>query len=247
MYQLGLCSIAFRHLSIEQIIDAAKSAGLTFIEWGSDVHAPKDDLENIDRVRQLTEAAGLRCSSYGTYFRIDRDPVEDIYGYIEAAKRLGVDTIRIWCPGNPAVLTQEELLQRYSTCRKLARIAEDQGVTLCAECHSANLTDNGRSSADFIRWVNSPAFRMYWQPNENFTSEENIAFAAAVTDYVVNVHVFYWQGRTRLTLSQAQAAWTEYVRILGKDRIFLLEHMPDDDETLLPREADTLRSILTNA
>ena len=71
MHQLGLCSIAFRHLNVEQIIDAAKSAGLAFIEWGSDIHAPKDDLENIDRIRELTEAAGLRCSSYGAYFRID--------------------------------------------------------------------------------------------------------------------------------------------------------------------------------
>ncbi len=247
MYQLGLCSIAFRHLSVEQIIDAAKSAGLTFIEWGSDVHAPKDDLENIDRVRYLTEAAGLRCSSYGAYFRIDRDPVEDIYGYIEAAKRLGVDVVRIWCPGDPAVLAQEELQKRYSICRELARIAEDQGVTLCAECHSANLTDNARSSLEFMQAVDSPAFRMYWQPNENSLPEENLSFAAAVAPYVTNVHVFYWQGRTRLPLADAQEAWVSYIRALGKDRIFLLEHMPEDDEKLLSREADTLRSILTNA
>ena len=50
MYHLGLASIAFRHLSPEGILAAAKNAGLTYIEWGSDVHAPKDDLENLDRV-----------------------------------------------------------------------------------------------------------------------------------------------------------------------------------------------------
>ncbi len=247
MYPIGVCSIAFRHLNVEQIIDAAEKAGLSFIEWGSDIHAPKDDLENIDRIRELTEAAGLRCSSYGAYFRIDRNEVSDIYGYITAAKRLGTNVIRIWCPGNPAAISEEEKFRRFAVCRELAKIAEAEGVVLCAECHSANLTDNARSSLEFMQAVDSPAFRMYWQPNENFTFEENVAFASVVAPYVTNVHVFYWEGNIRHPLADAEDAWANYIRALGKERTFLLEHMPNDDETLLPREADTLRSILTNA
>lgn len=244
MPQLGLCSIAFRHLSVEEIIATAKGAGLSCIEWGSDVHAPKDDLENIDRVRKLTEAAGLRCCSYGAYFRIDRDSVEDIHSYIAAAKCLGVDVVRIWCPGNPATISEEEKQRRYGICRELAKIAEAEKVTLCAECHSANLTDNGQSSLEFMQAVNSPAFRMYWQPHESFSKENNLAFAEAVAPYVVNVHVFYWKERTRLPLKDAWDAWKSYIGALGSDRIFLLEHIPDDDKTLLFREADTLRSLL---
>ena len=95
--------------------------------------------------------------------------------------------------------------------------------------------------------VDSPAFRMYWQPNENLPFEENVAFASAVAPYVTNVHVFYWEGNIRHPLADAEDAWANYIRALGKERTFLLEHMPNDDETLLPREADTLRSILTNA
>ena len=244
MHQSGLCSIAFRHLSVEEIIATAKDAGLSCIEWGSDVHAPKDDLENIDRVRKLTEAAGLRCCSYGTYFRIDRDSVEDIHSYIAAAKCLGVDVVRIWCPGNPATISEEEKQRRYGICRELAKIAEAEGVTLCAECHSANLTDNSQSSLEFMQAVNSPAFRMYWQPHESFSAEDNLAFAEAVAPYVVNVHVFYWKEHTRLPLKDAWDAWKSYIGALGSDRIFLLEHIPDDDKTLLFREADTLRSLL---
>lgn len=244
MHQLGLCSIAFRHLSPEEIIAAAKNAGLSCIEWGSDIHVPKDDLENADRVRKLTEAAGLKCCSYGAYFRIDRDPVEEIHSYIAAAKHLGVNVVRIWCPGNPASITEEEKHRRYGICRELAEIAEAEGVTLCAECHSANLTDNSLSSLEFMQAVSSPAFRMYWQPHESFSKEDNLAFAEAVAPYVVNVHTFYWKERARLPLNDARDAWKSYIKALGADRIFLLEHMPDDNESLLSQEADTLRSLL---
>ena len=118
------------------------------------------------------------------------------------------------------------------------------GIALCAECHSANLTDNGQSSLEFMEAVNSPAFRMYWQPHESFSEEENLAFAKAVAPFVVNVHTFYWKERTRLPLKDAWDAWKSYIKALGSDRIFLLEHIPDDDKTLLFREADTLRSLL---
>lgn len=246
MHKIGLASIAFRHLSVEEIIAAAKAAGLSYIEWGSDVHAPKDDLENLRRVRGLTEEAGLKCSSYGAYFRIDRDPVEDIYGYITAAKCLGVNVIRIWCTGNPAVHPPEELQRRYQICRELACIAQKQGVILCAECHSGNLTDSAKSSVEFMQAVNSPAFRMYWQPNENYEPKDNLIFASVVAPYTVNVHVFHWQGHTRLPLADAEDAWVRYSRALGTDHIFLLEHMPDDDEALLPREAEALKRILDN-
>ena len=40
MYQIGLVSVSFRGLSPEEIIRIAKDAGLSRIEWGSDVHAP---------------------------------------------------------------------------------------------------------------------------------------------------------------------------------------------------------------
>lgn len=241
MYKLGLASIAFRHLTAEQIIEVAKNAGLTYIEWGSDVHAPKDDLENLDRVAKLTREAGLQVSSYGTYFKIDRDDPEDILGYIDAAKRLGTNILRVWCYASDEPEEQE---RRYDVCRRLAKIAEENGAVICAECHSGNMTDNAQSSLELMQAVNSPAFRMYWQTNENYNAEENLAFVKAVEPYIVHVHVFNWHGRVKLPLEESENAWKQYAKVLGKDRIYLLEHMPDHDETLLPADADTLRRIM---
>ena len=47
MYKTGLVSISFRSLSVDEIIDLVKDAGLEAIEWGRDVHAPCDDVENL--------------------------------------------------------------------------------------------------------------------------------------------------------------------------------------------------------
>ena len=47
-YKCGLVSISFRGHTPEQILSAMKEAGLSYIEWGSDVHAPKDDIKKLN-------------------------------------------------------------------------------------------------------------------------------------------------------------------------------------------------------
>ena len=66
MYQLGLVSISFRKHSPEEIISAVVDAGLSCIEWGSDVHALYNDTERLTAIAAAQNAAGLKCSSYGT-------------------------------------------------------------------------------------------------------------------------------------------------------------------------------------
>ena len=46
----GLVSISFRRYSVDDILDACQKAGLTCIEWGSDVHVPVGQLENAINV-----------------------------------------------------------------------------------------------------------------------------------------------------------------------------------------------------
>ncbi len=49
MLYTGLCSITFRSLSVDAIIELATKARLDGIEWGSDVHVPPGDLELAGR------------------------------------------------------------------------------------------------------------------------------------------------------------------------------------------------------
>ena len=59
IYKPGLVSISFRNNTQREILTMMKTASLSHIEWGSDVHAPCDDLEKINEIAALqAQAAG---------------------------------------------------------------------------------------------------------------------------------------------------------------------------------------------
>lgn len=94
----GVCSVTFRALSAEEVVDLAAGAGLESIEWGSDVHARPDDPAGLDRVRKITEAAGMAVASYGSYYRAlddDASRTEPV-AVVAAAERLGTTRVRVW-------------------------------------------------------------------------------------------------------------------------------------------------------
>ena len=244
MRQLGLVSISFRKTSPEKIIKAVKEAGLACVEWGSDVHAPCTDLEKVAVIAQAQKAAGIRCCSYGTYFKFGINKPEELPDYIKAAKLLGTDILRLWCGVRGSrEYTAEELEEVYADCRTAAKIAEAHGVTLCMECHNGTLTDWKEGALALMQAVDSPAFRMYWQPNQWRTEEENLAYINLLKPYIDHVHAFNWSGGERYPLAQGQKQWQKYLELLPQNSVLLLEFMPDDRIESLKTEAEALRKI----
>lgn len=245
MHQTGLVSISFRSLTPKQIIESAKAAGLNWIEWGSDVHAPCTDIPRLEEIVKLQEDANIRCSSYGTYFRIGVTPAEELPGYIRAAKILGTDILRLWCGDKGSELyTDAEQEALYDECRKLAAIAEKEHVTLCMECHNNTMTDRVDAAYNLMQAVNSPAFRMYYQPNQFRTVEENIAYAKRLAPYTDHIHVFNWESVNRYPLGEAIEIWRKYLSCFAGDHTLLLEFMPDNMVESLPTEANALFKIV---
>ena len=97
MHKFGVVSVSFRKHTVEEILEASQKAGLSYIEWGSDVHAPYDNLPNLERIAVLQEKYGIKCSSYGTYFKVGETPTELLEKYIDAAEILGTNILRLWC------------------------------------------------------------------------------------------------------------------------------------------------------
>ena len=244
MYRLGLVSISFRKHSPEEIILAAKEAGLECIEWGSDVHAPYNDTEKLNAVVASQKKYCIYCSSYGTYFRLGTTPIEELPQYIRAAKTLGTDILRLWCGDKgSAEYTEEEKQVLFAECKKAAEIAERHSVTLCMECHNHTFTDEIETATELIETVNSPFFRMYWQPNQFRTIEQNMNYAKRISKYTRHIHVFNWSGDERYPLEESVEIWKKYLENFKGERVLLLEFMPDDDIESLSREADALRRI----
>lgn len=242
----GLVSVSFRSASPKDILSAMIRAGLTCIEWGSDVHARPHDRKTLASLASLQKACGISCCSYGTYFRLGQDPLDALEEHIQAAKYLETNILRLWC-GNKGAFsyTEEEKKALFDSCRKAAVLAEKEKVLLCLECHTNTYTDHKESAYALMQAVSSPAFRMYWQPDPYRTVEENRAYAALLAPYTEHIHVFHWIGARHLSLAEGIKPWQTYLSVFdGKQRL-LLEFMPDDRLESLSTEAEALRKILS--
>ena len=243
-YKCGLVSISFRGHTPEQILSAMKEAGLSYIEWGSDVHAPKDDIKKLNDIAKLQNEYGISCSSYGTYFRLGETPIEELEGYIKAARILGTDILRLWCGNKDSQeYSASERNRLFNECKKAAETAKKNGVKLCMECHNGTFTNTKDSALELMKTVNSDSFRMYWQPNQYRTEEENLRYAEALADCTEHIHVFNWCGDKRFPLKDGIDVWRKYIKIFGREKTLLLEFMPDDNIRSLPNEAEALRKI----
>lgn len=238
---LGLCSISFRKYTPEEILQAMKEAELSVIEWGSDVHCPPEAAQEI---AELQNRYSIKCGSYGTYFRLGNTPICELEQYIKAAKTLGTNVLRLWCGDkNSQDYTESEKEALFAACKAAAGIAETEGVILCMECHNNTYTNTKESALELMQTVNSSAFRMYWQPNQDQTEEENLAYAKLISSHTVHIHVFNWKGKEKYPLSEAMGIWRKYLSCFDGEKNLLLEFMPDDKIESLNGEAEALKEI----
>ena len=243
MVRTGVVSVSFRNLSVDEIIRITKESGLGAIEWGSDVHAPKGDAEKLEYIKMKMDEAGLYTSSYGTYFRIGETPIEELYGYISAAKILGTNVLRLWCGRkNYEDMDDNERKRILEEAAAVAKIAENERVILGIECHVNTFTSQINGALSLIRYVDSPSFRMYWQPLINGVS--NLEYASAIAPYAVNLHVFNWSKEGKHPLAEGLDAWREYLSFFNGTQHLLLEFMPDGLPKTLAAEAKALFELI---
>lgn len=244
-YEPGLASISFRKHTPREILLAMQKAELAAIEWGSDVHAPCHDGAALCDLAALTRAHGVRCCSYGTYFRLGETPLEELSRYVDAAHVLGTDVLRLWCgKGSGADMTAQEREALLTECHRAAALAEREGVTLCMECHKRTFTERTEDALLLMNEINSPRFRMYWQPFQWQEPRENAISASKLAKFTKHIHVFNWKGDARLPLADAVCEWQAYIKAFPAPRTLLLEFMPHGTIEELAGEARSLKLII---
>ena len=244
-YNLGLVSISFRNHTPKEILKEMKKSGLLSIEWGSDVHAPQNDLEKVKEVASLQKEYDIVCSSYGTYFKLGETDISQLTDYINAAKVLGTNILRLWCgtkSGKNMTLSERENL--INECKKAAKIAKENDVILCMECHQNTFTENLEDTMFLLKSVNSSNFKMYWQPFQWQECNENIKIAKEISPYSEHIHVFNWDKDKRYPLIKAKDEWTKYLKEFSNNKTLLLEFMPDDRIESLEKETEALKMIV---
>lgn len=244
-YVKGLVSVSFRGQSPEEIVRAAAEAGLSCIEWGSDVHAPCNETERLQEIVRLQTEYHINCSSYGTYFRLGVTPLDELDAYIDAAKMLGTDVLRLWCGSTSGrEMKQDERDALMWACQRAASLAEARGVTICTECHKNTFTEDPEDTVALMQSIGSTHFKTYWQPFQWLTPEENLQIARQVAPYTEHLHVFHWRGAEKLPLADAVDTWRDYLRVFPKPKTLLLEFMPDGRLESLAGEARALQAVI---
>lgn len=243
-HKLGLVSVSFRQNTAHEILTAMKASGLQYIEWGSDVHAPYNDRQKLKEIAELQDKFGIICSSYGTYFRFMETPIETLKEHIEAAKILKTDVLRLWCGSkNASDMNDIEKEALINECKMAAKIAKQSGVTLCMECHKGTFTENCDDAVYLMESVNSENFKMYWQPFQWQSVEENIENAKKIAPYTKNIHVFNWENKNKFPLEDAIDTWKLYLEQFESPCALLLEFMPRGTIEELEKEASALKLI----
>ena len=72
MRPVGLTSVTFRQMSVDEIIALARETGCTGIEWGSDVHIKPKQLDLAGQAAEACRQNQLAIFSYGSYYKLNR-------------------------------------------------------------------------------------------------------------------------------------------------------------------------------
>lgn len=243
----GLVSVTFRGLTTDQIIESCKNNSLENIEWGGDVHVPHGNTDVASAVGKTTKDAGLNVCEYGSYYEIGKSYPNDIKGVVDCARKLGTDTVRVWAyVKNYTDCTPEEYANAVIDAKRICDYAPE--MTFCLECHNNTLTEDYHDALRYLKDVDRPNFKMFWQPNQFRTFEYNVEACKVLLPYVRAVHVFSWESKDRdvifFPLDHHTDRWKKYIEILKEAPVdelpMMLEFMHDGKPESLPETAKIL-------
>ncbi|HLR42853.1 MAG TPA: TIM barrel protein [Pseudogracilibacillus sp.] len=247
MFKLGLCSVTFRDLSVEKIIDISKQAGLSGIEWGGDIHVPPIP-ERAKQVAALTEQAGLAVTSYGSYYRLGHGDEDEFTNILKTAIQLKSPGIRVWAGkkgSNEA--TSSYWKSVVQDAKRIAVLCQENNIDIHLEYHGNTLTDTVTSTQKLLQDINRDNVFSYWQPAINQSVEERINSINRLQNQLSHIHVFYWAGIDKLPLCDGLNEWDQYLKRIqtNETRYLLLEFVKDDSIEQFYDDVKALKSIVT--
>lgn len=246
MYCIGFTTVTFRKLSRADICCLAAENGVSFIEWGGDVHLTVSDIKARNEICKLNKKYSLKALSYGSYYRLGEKNYNLWREICETADAVGAKTIRIWMGGKPSSEVSTEMFEEMlEETRRLADIALEKEQTIAFEFHKGTYNDNGQSSVDFLSAVSRDNVKTYWQPFSDGRDEENLK---TVLPYLEGVHVFHWNKRgKRYPFRRGVKQWKRFVSIIKEsdtDINYIMEFVKRDSPRRFAKDLKTLRMLL---
>ncbi len=253
--KVGLCTIAFGNLPLNDVIDLAEKHHLDGVEiWGKD-HLPLDaSNETIDKVRKLCEDKGLEINAYGSYIRVVDNPdfEKEMERGLDIANRLSANILRIWSGGKE--LDKSRWDEVADKILPWTEPAKEKNIVIAFECHDNCVLESAEALRYVVEKVNSRYLRTYYQPFVKPDKEDPYTQAKILAPYVVCVHA---QNRPKEPnantwrsefIETGTVDYTKVKNILvsnGFDGYFEIEFVSDSNPIEgLKRDAEFLRSLI---
>ena len=258
-YSVGLCTLAFKALSIADIADIAAAAGADGVEmWGQPPHVGYPiDADQCRQVRKTVASRGLDICALGSYFQPGKTPsfggvAPDAENQIRLAELLGTSKIRIWAGNvNYDDASPDEREGIYDAIRAFADAADNEGMTVVLERHNDSLTNSWTSPAEVLKSIARSNVHLNYQVAHPVPANE--LATRAVEDYrcylkrSAHAHIQNYRtlpgdrsGPTRCYLDEGLADYSQLGKAAeeaGYDGYFMVEFLPNDLEGLTPVEA----------
>ncbi len=243
-FKIGLCSVTFRKKSAEEVIEIAKNAGVDYIEWGGDIHVKT--VEDALRVKALCDNAGIKISSYGSYFNSADYSEEKWILVCEISKAMGASSVRIWLGKKDSEKTDSsEYLTLLENTKKMCDIAAGYGLVVCPECHDNTFNNNTDAFLRFMKELQKDNFKTYFQ-SRYFRMEYDLDRINRTFDFTENVHISYRDLKKEQLFRKKDRNYLDTLlkKLKSKsfDGVVMIEFVDFDSKFVLYRNVRKLKS-----
>lgn len=246
MFEIGFTSVTFRKKTIEEVCAIAYENNIKNIEWGGDIHLPPADEKAIKRINESCKKYGLKSVSYGSYYKLGCNDFVLFEKIVDTANKIGAKTIRIWQGEKSSKdVTDFELQNMIEETKIFADTAIKKDITIAFEFHKNTNNDNGQSSIEFIKSVNKPNVKTYWQP---FSTNDDIKNLKTVIPYLACVHIFEWNEKgKRYSLKHGRQKWLDFLCIIKSENIkpvLIMEFVKHNSKKQFAKDVKILKKLI---
>lgn len=187
--KIGVASVTFRNKSMSEVVEIAKKAGVSYIEWGSDVHV--QTAEDAKKARELCDKNGITICSYGSYYRVGSRERENWEQLCKNAEIMGASSVRVWLGSKDSEKTEEdEYKNLLEDLTHICNTAEKYNLLVCPECHDKTFNNNTSAIIRLKKDLNKDNFRTYFQ-SRYLRFDYDMDRIEKTFRFIENVHVSY--------------------------------------------------------
>ncbi len=252
MISLGLTSVTFRNLTVDEIIDLAKRTDIKNIEWGGDIHVKNED--DAIEAYEKCKSNSIRCCSYGSYYKAGTYGSEYMDKFEKIAKtalKLHCDTIRIWAYDKSSIDVGRNTTEYKSVVKEIQDISEyleEYDISISFEHHQKTLTDDTGNAIKFIEDIGRNNVFLYWQAQVKLDFKQNMNTLNLFKPYLKNLHISNQIQNGYLLLREMNDQLYQYLETVKElDIIALIEFVKDGKIESYENDIDILRKNVIKA